>query len=88
MTMSGAGLTAALKPVIKSEIESAFEILNAAQLDTLAQALANAIGSIVVSYVTANAVVTSTVIVTSVSGVSTGPGVSGPGLGTASGTIT
>lgn len=40
-----------------------------------------------ITYITANAVVNATVAVTSVSGVTTGAGVSGPGTGTASGTI-
>jgi hypothetical protein len=45
------------------------------------------LGKAIVSYIIANATVTSNVTVTSVSGVTTGPGVSGPGTGTATGTI-
>jgi hypothetical protein len=45
------------------------------------------LGKAIVAYIIANAIVTSNVVVTSVSGVTTGPGVSGPGTGTATGTI-
>lgn len=41
----------------------------------------------IVSHITNNAVVSSTVSVTSVSGVTVGAGVSGPGAGTATGTV-
>ena len=40
------------------------------------------------TYLTTNAVIPSTVVVASVSGVTTGPGVSGPGEGTGTGTLT
>lgn len=46
-----------------------------------------ALGNAIVDYIIANAVVSSNVIVTSVSGVTVGAGVSGPGAGTATGTI-
>lgn len=48
---------------------------------------ANRIATAIVTYVTANAQVSTTLSVTSVSGVTTGPGVSGPGTGTGTGTI-
>ena len=49
--------------------------------------LANNLATAIVTYVTANAQVSTTLSVTSVSGVTTGPGVSGPGTGTGTGTI-
>jgi hypothetical protein len=53
------------------------------QLAVFARAMAK-----VIPHIIANAVVGSTVTVTSVSGVTTGAGVSGPGAGSATGTIT
>lgn len=47
-----------------------------------------AIAGAIVLHIQTNAVVQSTVAVASVSGVTTGPGASGPGTGTASGTVT
>lgn len=88
MPMTGSGLSALLKPVIISEIQAVFDIVDATKLQDFAQAMADAIGPTVVQYIQANALVTSTVVVTSVSGVQTGSGVSGPGVGTATGTIT
>lgn len=41
----------------------------------------------IVAHIQANAVISTNVSVTSVTGVTTGPGVSGPGTGTGSGTI-
>ncbi len=52
------------------------------------QSVFRAMGTAIVSYITANAQVTSTVAVTSVSAVTPGGGVSGPGTGSATGTIT
>lgn len=49
--------------------------------------LFKALGAAVVTHITTSAVVSSTVSVVSVSGVTTGGGVSGPGTGTATGTI-
>lgn len=51
------------------------------------EAVWKAIGNGIVDYFKANAQVNSTVNVASVSGVQTGTGVSGPGTGTATGTI-
>ncbi|HNR90660.1 MAG TPA: hypothetical protein PKM65_20155 [Spirochaetota bacterium] len=51
------------------------------------EAVWKAIGNGIVDYIKANAQVSSTVNVASVSGVQTGTGVSGPGTGTATGTI-
>lgn len=47
----------------------------------------NIISSEIINHIKTYAVVTSNVVVTSVTGVTTGPGVSGPGTGTATGTI-
>lgn len=51
-------------------------------------ALFRAIGTAIVTYIQGHAQVASTVVVTNVSGVTTGPGTSGPGAGTATGTVT
>ena len=45
------------------------------------------IGQKIVAHIQANATIATSVNVTSVSGVTTGPGVSGPGTGSGSGTI-
>lgn len=90
MPMVGSALSAALKPVIIAEIKNNYTIpapLGDAELAKFAQALADAIGPTVVAFIQTNAVVTSTVVVTSVAGVTSGPSVSGPGTGTATGTI-
>lgn len=58
-----------------------------ADVQTQRRALWHAIGTAVVTYIQANAVVTSTVAVASVSGVTVGAGASGPGTGTATGTV-
>lgn len=47
----------------------------------------HAIGTAIVTYITANAQVASSVTVSSVTGVTSGPGTSGPGSGSATGTI-
>ena len=77
--------TAGLKSAILTEMTTQ---LGAAQDDTKRQLFADAIATAVVNYIKNNAAVSSTVTVTSVSGVTTGAGVSGPGAGTATGTIT
>ncbi len=90
MPMTGVGLSAALKPVIIAEVKNNYTIpapLGDAELAKFAQALADAIGPTVVAYIQTNAVLTSTVTVASVTGVTSGPSVSGPGTGTATGTI-
>jgi hypothetical protein len=46
-----------------------------------------ALGEAIIEYIQSNAIVNSNVIVTSVTGVTTGPGISGPGTGTATGGI-
>ena len=48
---------------------------------------ATRLATAIVSYITANAQVSTTLSVASVSGVTTGPGSSGPGSGTGTGTI-
>lgn len=61
-------------------------------MDPTALDVWKAVANAIVDHVTANAQVdtntSSNVVVTSVSGVTTGPGVSGPGAGTATGTGT
>lgn len=68
MPLVGAGLAAAIKSAIANLPEDGRDH----------DATWNAIGDAIVSYITLNATVT----VISVSGVTTGPGVSGPGTGT------
>lgn len=55
---------------------------------TKQESFAEALGKAIVEYIQTNATVASTVLVASVSGVTVGGGVSGPGAGTATGTIT
>ena len=88
MAMSGTVLGTTLKADIKSQLLSLFPVntglLSAEQsqlntcIDNLAKAIATPTGTDVVAHITALA----SVIVTSVTGVTTGPGVSGPGTGT------
>lgn len=65
-----------LKGLIKTNIQADFETSDADWLDQFAQAIADA----VVTHITTSALVT----VPSVSGVTPGPGASGPGTGTIS----
>lgn len=69
MPMTGSGLATAVKNAIAGVSDKSDH-----------NAVWNAIGTAIVAYITANALVT----VTSVSGVTTGAGVSGPGAGTIS----
>lgn len=68
MPMTGAGLAAAVKAAVASIPEA----------DRDHDAVWNAVGDAIVTFIQSNAVVT----IASVSGVTTGPGVSGPGVGT------
>lgn len=68
MPMTGPGLATAVKNAIAA----------IPQDERTHDAIWDAIGAAIVSFIQANAVVT----VASVSGVTTGPGVSGPGTGT------
>jgi bifunctional ADP-heptose synthase (sugar kinase/adenylyltransferase) len=90
MPMNGAQLATEMKPEIEAKIKEFFEIISGAG-DTViadfAQALAEALGPKIVTHIQNNAVVTSTVVVTSVTGVVSGPATSGPGVGTATGTV-
>lgn len=64
MPMSGAALAAALKPVIETEIRTNFTItagFGDAELTKFAQAIADAVGETVVTYIQANAAVSGTV---------------------------
>lgn len=97
MAMNPSVLQAALTPAIKANIDSAFPIpsgVPTAQQTTLdnerqllADAIAQAVAEKVVQHIQSFAVVTSTVTVISVAGVTTGAGISGPGTGTATGTV-
>lgn len=75
--MTGEGLASAIKTAIAEVPEGGRDF----------DAMWNAIATAIVTYIQTNAVVSSNVAVTSVSGVTTGAGVSGPGTGTATGTI-
>ena len=68
MPMTGSGLAAAVKAAVSAIPEE----------DRQYDAVWDAVGDAIINYIKANA----QVIVTSVSGVTTGPGVSGPGTGT------
>lgn len=64
MPMTGAGMKAVLKPAIKTQLESQYQIVagfGAGELEKFAEALATAIGNQVVSYIQANALVSGTV---------------------------
>ena len=55
MPMTGAGMKAAIKPVIKTKFQAAFDIQDADILDDFADALADALGTAIVSYIQGNA---------------------------------
>lgn len=75
MPITGTG--AVLNTLIKTKMATAGVVItDQAELDKLTLSIANA----VIEHIVANALVN----VTSVSGVTTGPGVSGPGVGTIS----
>ena len=98
MSLSSSRLQTALDADILSKLQAAYPIdsaLRTADKDTIAagqQALANSIGdptgADVIKEIVTNAVVPSTVAVTSVTGVTSGVSTSGPGAGTATGTVT
>jgi hypothetical protein len=67
-------------------INAGFAALPAADRANIKNSL-EALADAIISHIQTAAVVSSTVAVTSVSGVTTGVGVSGPGAGTATGTI-
>lgn len=69
-----------------TEIDTAIRALSPAQ-QLLPVEVWKAISSAIVNHITGNAQINTNVSVTSVSGVTTGPGVSGPGSGTGTGTI-
>lgn len=69
-----------------SEVKSALQGLGYT-IDTDAEDAWKAICGAIVNHIKNNAAIATTVTVTSVSGVTTGGGVSGPGAGTGSGTI-
>lgn len=83
MALSSARCAAALKAKVAAKNPAFLPGVGDA-MDWLFEAIAEAVVEEVVAY----AEVASTVSVLSVSGVTTGPGVSGPGTGTATGTIT
>lgn len=82
MPMVGTVLASLLKPQIINAVKANYSIPveGDAELIKFAQALADALGPTIVSYIQANASVA--VTVTSVTGVTTGVGISGPGVGT------
>ncbi len=80
MPMSGSVLSAAIKAALSAE---GFELGNAPQTEKFVDVIAEQ----VVNHIQTQALVTTTVAVASVSGVTTGPGVSGPGTGTGTGAI-
>lgn len=77
-TLLGSEIEAAIDQAISSNPEA-----GSSQRTALWEAIAGAI----IAHIQTNAVVSTTVAVTSVSGVTTGAGVSGPGAGTGSGTV-
>lgn len=83
MALSSSRLATALKAKVASKNDQ-FEASIGDSMDWLFDAIAEAVVEEILAY----AQVTSTVTVVSVSGVTTGPGVSGPGTGSATGTIT
>lgn len=98
MALSGSRLNSARYTSALADIQTQFPMpagLLAAEQTAYAlyqQKMAHAIsdhdGTDVVTEITTNAVVPSVVAVTSVGGVTTGVGTSGPGTGTATGTVT
>jgi hypothetical protein len=77
--------SATLKTAIKSRLTSSGFDFGASQCK--ADEFVDIICEEIILHITNFAVVTSTVIVASVSGVTTGPGISGPGSGSATGTV-
>ena len=73
-----------LANLIKTNVEAA----TGNPMPSISQTVWQAVADAIVQHITTAAVVTSTVAVASVSGVTVGAGVSGPGAGTATGTIT
>lgn len=82
MPMVGTALAALLKPQIITAVKANYSVPvdGEAELTKFAQAIADALGPTIVSYIQANATVV--VTVASVTGVTTGPSISGPGTGT------
>lgn len=80
MPMVGTVLASLIKPQIITMMKANYAIPaeGEAELTKFAQALADALGPTIVSFIQSNA----TVVVASVTGVVTGPSVSGPGTGT------
>jgi hypothetical protein len=83
MALSGARLGASIKAKVAAKNDQ-FDAMIGDDMDWLFEA----IGEAVVAEIQTYAQVVSTVTVASVSGVTTGPSLSGPGTGTATGTIT
>jgi hypothetical protein len=82
MAMIGSALGDAMKSKVDAYIATLTDP-NDLNRDTLFQEM----GEAIVDYITTNAVISTSVTVTSVTGVTTGLGVSGPGTGTGTGTI-
>lgn len=74
----------AMKDLIKGKIEAA----TGSPMPDISDAVWQAVCEGIIEHFVTNAQITSTVTVTSVTAVTPGVGVSGPGVGTATGTIT
>ncbi len=83
MAMNKTVLATAIKNAIKGK-NSGIDASNEALIVEYWEVIADEI----IKHIIANAVINTTVIVTSVSGVTAGGGVSGPGTGTGVGTVT
>ena len=83
MALSATRLATAIKAAVVSSMERQGVPAPASIDDQMWDEVASAI----ITEITTNALVSSTVTVTSVSAVTPGPGVSGPGVGTATGTV-
>lgn len=90
MAMNAATLKTALKATIISKLEAKFALTDAGAIaarDDTADAIAEAVATEVIAHIQANAVVSTTVAVGSVTLVTPGVGSSGPGSGTGTGSI-
>ena len=82
MAMTSSGMSAVMFAALNAEFGVA-----TGDLIAYRQRTCDALSSAIVTYIKANATVATSVTVASVSGVTTGVGVSGPGAGTGAGTI-
>lgn len=90
MAMNPATLKTALKATIISKLEAKFALTDAGAIaarDDTADAIAEAVATEVIAHIQANAVITTSVAVGSVTLVAPGVGASGPGTGIGTGTV-